>query len=49
MAKFATVEDYLTSLPESQRQIADKLLPLIEQVLPGVGAVWHGHPVWSLG
>jgi hypothetical protein len=49
MAKFATVEDYLTSLPESQRQIADKLLPLIEQVLPGAGAVWHGQPVWSLG
>jgi hypothetical protein len=35
MAKFATVEDYLTSLPESQREIADKLLPLIETSLPG--------------
>ena len=43
MAKFATVEDYLTFLPESQRAIADKLLPLIETALPGAGAVWHGH------
>ena len=49
MTKIATVEDYLTSLPESQREIAGKLLPLIEQVLPGAGAVWQGHPVWSLG
>ena len=49
MTRFATVEDYLASLPESQRQIADKLLPLIETALPGAGAVYHGHPVWSLG
>lgn len=49
MAKFATVHDYLASLPESQRQIADKLLPLIETALPGAGAIWQGHPVWSLG
>ncbi|MFB9907646.1 DUF1801 domain-containing protein [Allokutzneria oryzae] len=49
MAKFATVEDYLASLPESQRRIADKVLPIIERALPGAGAVWHGHPVWSLG
>ncbi|MFI7705421.1 DUF1801 domain-containing protein [Nonomuraea sp. NPDC049480] len=49
MPMFTTVEDYIASLPESQRQVADRLLPLIEQVLPGVGALWHGHPVWSLG
>ncbi|MGV9774978.1 DUF1801 domain-containing protein [Streptosporangium sp. NPDC003464] len=49
MARFATVQDYLTSLPEAQRQITDKLLPLIEAALPGAGAVWQGHPVWSLG
>ncbi|MCM0677679.1 DUF1801 domain-containing protein [Micromonospora phytophila] len=24
-------------------------MPLIETALPGAGAVWHGHPVWSLG
>ncbi|WFB10658.1 DUF1801 domain-containing protein [Streptomyces sp. LX-29] len=49
MAKFATVDAYLASLPTAQREIADALLPLIEEALPGTGAVWHGHPVWSLG
>ncbi|GAA3709268.1 hypothetical protein GCM10022224_088500 [Nonomuraea antimicrobica] len=49
MTKFATVRDYLAVLPESQRRIAGELLPIIEAVLPGAGAVWHGHPVWSLG
>jgi hypothetical protein len=49
MAKFATVQDYIASLPEPQRQIAGELLPLIETALPGTGAIWHGHPVWSLG
>ncbi|MET8339829.1 DUF1801 domain-containing protein [Streptosporangium canum] len=49
MAKFATVRDYLASLPEPQREITGELLPLIEAALPGTGAVWQGHPVWSLG
>ncbi|MEV0420328.1 DUF1801 domain-containing protein [Streptosporangium canum] len=49
MTKFATVPDYLASLPESQREITGELLPLIEAALPGAGAVWQGHPVWSLG
>ncbi|SFO99879.1 hypothetical protein SAMN05421810_101640 [Amycolatopsis arida] len=49
MATFATIEDYLASLPEPQRRIADRLCPLVDDVLPGRGAVWHGHPVWSLG
>ncbi|MCP2166838.1 DUF1801 domain-containing protein [Goodfellowiella coeruleoviolacea] len=49
MATFTTVEDYTAALPEAQRAIADTLLPLINAVLPGVGAIWHGHPVWSLG
>ncbi|GIH71303.1 DUF1801 domain-containing protein [Sphaerimonospora thailandensis] len=49
MAKFATIDDYIASLPEAQREITAKLLPIIEEVLPGAGAVWHGHPVWSLG
>jgi hypothetical protein len=44
----ATVDGYLAALPESQRKITDKVLPLIEAALPGAGAVWHGHPVWSL-
>ncbi len=49
MARFAAVEDYVAALPEPLREIGEKLLPLIEEVLPGAGAVWHGHPVWSLG
>ncbi|MCU7825093.1 DUF1801 domain-containing protein [Kitasatospora sp. DSM 101779] len=44
-----TVAQYLDSLPAAQRDIADLLLPLVEAALPGAGAVWHGHPVWSLG
>jgi len=45
----ATVPGYVATLPESQRPIAEKLLAIIESVLPGAGAIWHGHPVWSLG
>ncbi|MBP2325092.1 hypothetical protein JOF56_005477 [Kibdelosporangium banguiense] len=45
----ATVSDYVAALPAAQREIASKLLPLINEVLPGTDAVWHGHPVWSLG
>ncbi|WP_030269218.1 DUF1801 domain-containing protein [Streptomyces sp. NRRL B-24484] len=44
-----TVTQYLDSVPAAQREIADLLLPLVEAALPGAGAVWHGHPVWSLG
>lgn len=44
-----TVNDYAATLPAHQRAITDVLLPLIEAELPGAGAVWHGHPVWSLG
>jgi hypothetical protein len=49
MAKFATVSDYVDSLPEHQHEITGKLAALIEAALPGTGAIWHGHPVWSLG
>jgi hypothetical protein len=49
MTRHATVQDYVASLPEPHRQIAEALLPLIEDALPDTGAIWHGHPVWSLG
>ncbi|MFJ6216880.1 DUF1801 domain-containing protein [Streptomyces sp. NPDC092296] len=49
MPEFATVQDYCAALPAAQRELTDRLLPLIEAALPGAGAVWHGHPVWSLG
>ncbi|WP_431907492.1 DUF1801 domain-containing protein [Amycolatopsis thermoflava] len=44
-----TVTEYVEKLPATQREIAERLLGLIETALPGTGAVWHGHPVWSLG
>ncbi|GAA1253989.1 hypothetical protein GCM10009665_50810 [Kitasatospora nipponensis] len=49
MAKFATVQEYLAAMPAAQQDIAAALLPLIEATLPDAGALWHGHPVWSLG
>lgn len=49
MPTFATVTEYVHALPENQRAIATRLLDLIEDALPGTGALWHGHPVWSLG
>jgi hypothetical protein len=44
-----TVDEYVAAQPEALRAIAEKLIPVIEGVLPGTGAMWHGHPVWSLG
>jgi hypothetical protein len=49
MAKFATVDEYLAAQPEALRAVAGTLVPVIEAVLPGTGAMWHGHPVWSIG
>jgi hypothetical protein len=49
MAKFTTVDEYLTAQPEPLRAIGEKLVPIIDAVLPGAGALWQGHPVWSLG
>lgn len=44
-----TVNDYTAALDQPLREIAEKLQPIIDAVLPERGAVWHGHPVWSLG
>ncbi|WP_066373285.1 DUF1801 domain-containing protein [Herbidospora mongoliensis] len=44
-----TIDEYVATLPELQRDLALRLLPLIETAFPGAGAVWHGHPVWSRG
>jgi hypothetical protein len=49
VAKSVTVAEYLAAQPEPLREIGEKILPIIEAVLPEAGAVWHGHPVWSLG
>jgi hypothetical protein len=49
MAKFTTIDDYLAAQPEPLRAIGETLVPIIDAVLPEAGALWQGHPVWSLG
>lgn len=49
MAKFTTVDEYLAAQPEPLRAIGEKLVPIIDAALPVAGAMWQGHPVWSLG
>ncbi|WP_406078344.1 DUF1801 domain-containing protein [Micromonospora sp. NBC_00858] len=45
-----SINDYLAGLPGPLREIGEKLTPVIAAALPGAtGAMWHGHPVWSLG
>ncbi|MFJ6165402.1 DUF1801 domain-containing protein [Micromonospora orduensis] len=45
-----TIDDHLAGLAGPLRDIGEKLKPIIEDALPGAtGAMWHGHPVWSLG
>ncbi|MFF4877963.1 DUF1801 domain-containing protein [Micromonospora sp. NPDC000668] len=45
-----SIDDYLAGLPGPLREIGEKLTPVIAAALPGAtGAMWHGHPVWSLG
>ncbi|MCG5457340.1 DUF1801 domain-containing protein [Micromonospora sp. PSH03] len=45
-----SVDDYLAGLAGPPREIGEKLTPIIAAALPGAtGAMWHGHPVWSLG
>jgi hypothetical protein len=44
------ITDYLTGLDGTLREIGEKLRPVIDAALPGErGAMWHGHPTWSLG
>ncbi|MBO0686815.1 MAG: DUF1801 domain-containing protein [Candidatus Dormibacteraeota bacterium] len=49
MAKFTTVDEYLTSLAEPLREVGESMCSVIDTVLPDAGALWHGCPVWSLG
>lgn len=44
-----TVAEYAAKLDQPLREIAEKLQTIIDAALPQPGAVWHGHPVWSLG
>lgn len=44
------VTAYLAALDGRLREAAEKLEPVIDAALPdGTGALWHGHPTWSLG
>ncbi|MEO3744793.1 DUF1801 domain-containing protein [Plantactinospora sp. B5E13] len=44
------VTDYLAGLDEPLREIGERLHDVINAALPGTtGAMWHGHPTWSLG
>jgi hypothetical protein len=45
----ATVQDYVGTLPVTQRQIAEQLVRIANTALPDAGALWHGHPEWSPG
>lgn len=49
MAKFTTIDEYLAAQPEPLRTIGETLVPIIDAALPAAGALWQGHPVWSLG
>ncbi|WP_319461068.1 DUF1801 domain-containing protein [Micromonospora sp. RTP1Z1] len=45
-----TITDYLTGLDAPLREVGEKLRPVIDAGLPNAtGAMWHGHPTWSLG
>lgn len=50
MTKPSTVGQYLAAQTDVLRDIGTTMQPIIEAQLPaGSGAIWHGHPVWSLG
>jgi hypothetical protein len=45
-----SITDYLAGLDAPLREVGEKLRPVIEAALPrATGAMWHGHPTWSLG
>lgn len=46
----ADITAYLNRLDGTLRDIGEGAGRLIDSVLPdGSGALWHGHPTWSLG
>ncbi|MEV0650369.1 DUF1801 domain-containing protein [Phytomonospora sp. NPDC050363] len=45
-----TVTEYIAGLDGETAAVAAELRGAIDAAMPeGTGAVWHGHPVWSLG
>ncbi|MFF0184664.1 DUF1801 domain-containing protein [Streptomyces sp. NPDC005244] len=44
------ITSYLDNLDGPLHEIAAKIRPVIDRALPAAsGALWHGHPTWSLG
>ncbi|GAA3780633.1 DUF1801 domain-containing protein [Streptomyces phyllanthi] len=44
------ITTYLTGLDVSLQAVGEKTRRVIDSTLPeATGAVWHGHPTWSLG
>jgi hypothetical protein len=44
------VTDYVTALQPPLREVAERLVALVDAELPGAERVlWYGHPVWRLG
>ncbi|MEU0784226.1 DUF1801 domain-containing protein [Streptomyces sp. NPDC006173] len=44
------ITSYMDNLDGPLREIAEKVRPVIDCALPEAsGALWHGHPTWSLG
>jgi hypothetical protein len=50
MSSNTAVADYLTALQPPMREVAERLVALVDAELPRAeGVLWHGHPVWRLG
>lgn len=50
MATYDTADAYLASLDRPLREIAEQARKVIDSAFGGPeGAMWHGHPVWSVG
>ncbi|MEE6263486.1 DUF1801 domain-containing protein [Plantactinospora sonchi] len=44
------VTDYLAGLDDPLRKVGERLRGIVDAALPeATGAMWHGHPTWSLG
>lgn len=50
MSSTDAVTDYVARQPSPMREVAERLVALVDAELPEAeGVLWHGHPVWRLG
>ncbi|CAN5387617.1 MAG: hypothetical protein JWP10_1483 [Nocardioidaceae bacterium] len=50
MAKIASIDEYLETMPDGFAEIGAQLRGLLDAELPAAsGQLWHGHPVWMEG